>query len=73
MSNAETAKAPTTSKKQTELEDLGHGIRGRSIPPEELSLNEDQIKKLAEESGSDTFAEFLFAIYRIKPRKEKTK
>ena len=72
MSTTENPKTSSQTKKP-ELEDMGQGVRGRSIPPEELRLDEDQIKKLVEESGSDAFAAFLYSVYKIKPPKEKTK
>jgi hypothetical protein len=59
-----------TNNKEIELEDLGPGIRGRLIPPEELELTEEQVKKLTKETGSEAFAEFMYRLYKIKPPKK---
>ena len=54
-----------------ELEDLGPGIRGRTIPREELKINEELVKNLANDTGSNAFAEFLYRVYKVDPSDKK--
>lgn len=51
--------------KKSDLEELGPGIWGREVPEEEMEVNPDLVRKLAEESGSKAFAEFLYRIFGI--------
>ncbi len=66
MSIDEVNKSTSRSKKKLDLKHLYQGIRGRTIPQDEFSLKIDQLKKLAEESNSEAFTEFLYTIYNIK-------
>jgi hypothetical protein len=54
--------------RQIKLQVLGPGIRGRIIPPAERGGDEEFIRKLAEEHGSDEYAKFIYRIYGLKPR-----